>query len=213
MFNLYLVTDEKLCLGKPLAEVVEQAVNGGVTAVQLREKDLNTRDFILRAVQLKKILSAYHVPLIINDRIDIALAIGADGIHVGQNDMPYEYFKKIIPDQMIRGLSVETPEQAAEAEKYDLDYLSVSPVFLTSTKTELIKDWGIEGLRELAGKTRHKLIAIGGINTTNAAEIIRAGAKGIAVVSAICSARDPLVAAGELRCVIDKTLKEHDQSV
>ena len=213
MFNLYLVTDEKLCLGKPLAEVVEQAVSGGVTAVQLREKDLNTRDFIRRAVQLKKILSPYHVPLIINDRIDIALAIGAEGIHVGQNDMPYEYFKKIIPDQMIRGLSVETPEQAVEAEKYDLDYLSVSPVFLTSTKSELVKEWGIEGLRELAGKTRHTLVAIGGINTNNAAEIIRAGAKGIAVVSAICSALDPFNASRELRSVIDKTLKEYDQSI
>ena len=109
MFNLYLVTDEKLCLGKPLAEVVEQAVSGGVTAVQLREKDLNTRDFIRRAVQLKKILSPYHVPLIINDRIDIALAVNAEGIHVGQNDMPYEYFKKIIPDQMIRMLHLTAP--------------------------------------------------------------------------------------------------------
>jgi len=213
MFNLYLVTDEKLCLGKPLAEVVEQAVSGGVTAVQLREKDLNTRDFIRRAVQLKKILSPYHVPLIINDRIDIALAVDAEGIHVGQNDMPYEYFKIIIPDQMIRGLSVETPEQAVEAEKYDLDYLSVSPVFLTSTKSELVKEWGIEGLRELAGKTRHTLVAIGGINITNVAEIIRAGAKGIAVVSAICSALDPFNASRELRSVIDKTLKEYDQSI
>jgi thiamine-phosphate pyrophosphorylase len=213
MFNLYLVTDEKLCFGRPLAEVVEQAVAGGVTAVQLREKDLNTRDFIQRAVQLKKILAAYKIPLIINDRIDIALAVGADGIHVGQNDMPYEYFKKIIPDQMIRGLSVETPEQAAEAEKYDLDYLSVSPVFLTSTKTELVKEWGIDGLRKLAGKTRHKLVAIGGINITNAADVIRAGAKGIAVVSAICSAPDPVSASGELRSVIDKTLTEYGQSV
>lgn len=213
MFELYLVTDEKLCLGKPLEEVVEKAVRGGVTAVQLREKDLHTRDFIQRAFQLKKILSAYHVPLIINDRIDIALAVDADGIHVGQNDMPYEYFRKIIPGQMMRGLSVETLDQVAEAERYELDYLSISPVFLTSTKTELVKEWGIEGLKEVAAKTRHTLIAIGGINKTNAAEIIRAGAKGIAVVSAICSAPDPMIAARELRSVIDKTLKEYDQSI
>jgi thiamine-phosphate pyrophosphorylase len=210
MFELYLVTDEKLCLGKPLAEVVERAVMGGVTAVQLREKDLNTRDFIRRAIHLKKILSAYHVPLIINDRIDIALAVGADGIHVGQHDMPYEYFNSIIPDQMMRGLSVETTAQAAEAEKYKLDYLSVSPVFLTATKTELEKEWGIKGLRELAATTRHRLVAIGGINSSNAAEIISAGAKGIAVVSAICSARDPLIAAKELKSIIEKTKKEND---
>jgi thiamine-phosphate pyrophosphorylase len=206
MFELYLVTDEKLCLGRPVAEVVEQAVSGGVTAVQLREKEVNTKDFIQRAIQLKKILSAYHVPLIINDRIDIALAVKADGIHVGQNDMPYEYFKKIIPRRMIRGLSVETPEQAAEAEKYELDYLSASPVFLTSTKTELANEWGIEGLRELAAKTKHKLVAIGGINKSNAGEVIEAGAKGIAVVSAICSAPDPMNAARELRSIIDKLL-------
>ncbi len=213
MFDLYLVTDEKLCLGKPLAEVVEQAVMGGVTAVQLREKDLPTRDFIHRAVQLKRILSAYHVPLIINDRIDIALAVDADGIHVGQNDMPYEYFEKIIPDQMMRGLSVETPDQAAEAEKYKLDYLSVSPVFLTSTKTELDKEWGIVGLRKLAVTTKHLLVAIGGINAHNAAEIIKAGAKGVAVVSAICSARDPFKAAKELKSIIEKTKEENDPSV
>jgi thiamine-phosphate pyrophosphorylase len=204
MFELYLVTDEKLCLGRPVAEIVEQAVSGGVTAVQLREKNLSTRDFINRAVQLKKILSAYHVPLIINDRIDIALAAKADGIHVGQNDMPYDLFTKIIPGQMIRGLSVETPEQATEAENYKLDYLSVSPVFLTATKSELEHEWGLEGLKYLAAKTKHRLVAIGGINKSNAEEVLKAGAKGIAVVSAICSAPDPGIAASELKSIIEK---------
>jgi thiamine-phosphate pyrophosphorylase len=204
MFELYLVTDEKLCLGRTVAEVVEQAVSGGVTAVQLREKDLNTRDFINRAVQVKKILSAYHVPLIINDRIDIALAAKADGIHVGQNDMPYDLFTKIIPGQMIRGLSVETPEQAAKAEDYKLDYLSVSPVFLTATKSELEHEWGLEGLWRLAANTKHRLVAIGGINKSNAEEVLKAGAKGIAVVSAICSAPDPGTAASELKSIVEK---------
>ena len=204
MFELYLVTDEKLCLGRTVEEVVEQAVSGGVTAVQLREKYLSTKNFVKRAFQLKKILSKYLVPLIINDRIDIALAVKADGIHVGQNDMPYEFFRKIIPRKMIRGLSVETHEQAAAAEDYELDYLSVSPVFLTSTKTELEHEWGIEGLRQLAATTKHKLVAIGGINKFNAAEIIKAGAEGIAVVSAICSAPDPGAAASELKLIIEK---------
>ena len=204
MFELYLVTDEKLCLGRPVGEVVEQAVSGGVTAVQLREKQLSTKDFLKRAFQLKEILSAYHVPLIINDRIDIALAVKADGIHVGQNDMPYDNFTKIIPGQMIRGLSVETPEQAAEAEDYKLDYLSVSPVFLTTTKSELEHEWGLEGLRHLAANTKHTLVAIGGINKSNAREVLKAGAKGIAVVSAICSAQDPLIAARELKSIIEK---------
>jgi thiamine-phosphate pyrophosphorylase len=105
---------------------------------------------------------------------------------------------------MIRGLSVETPEQAAEAEDYELDYISVSPVFLTSTKTELEHEWGIEGLRRVSANTRHRVIAIGGINKSNAGEIIKAGAKGIAVVSAICSAPDPENAAQELRAAIEK---------
>jgi len=204
MFELYLVTDEKLCLGRPVAEVVEQAVSGGVTAVQLREKHLSTKDFVQRSFQLKKILSVYHVPLIINDRIDVALAVKADGIHVGQSDMPYDYFTKIIPAQMIRGLSVETPEQAAEAENYRLDYLSVSPLFLTSTKRELEHEWGLEGLRHLAAKTKHTVVAIGGINKSNAAEVFKSGAKGIAVVSAICSAPDPWVAARELKSIIEQ---------
>jgi len=204
MFELYLVTDEKLCLGRPVAEVVEQAVSGGVTAVQLREKYLSTKEYVKRAFQLKKILSTFHVPLIINDRIDVALAIKADGIHVGQNDMPYENFRKIIPRKMIKGLSVETPEQAAEAENFELDYLSVSPVWMTATKTELDHEWGIEGLRQLSTKTKHQLVAIGGINKSNAEEVLKAGAKGIAVVSAICSAPDPRAAAQELKSIIEK---------
>jgi thiamine-phosphate pyrophosphorylase len=133
--------------------------------------------------------------------------VKADGIHIGQSDMPYEYLKEIIPKQMILGLSVETPEQAAEAEKYELDYLSVSPVFLTSTKTELEKEWGIEGLRKLSKTTTHPLIAIGGIHSSNAADIINAGASGIAVVSAICSANDPFMAAKELKSIVEKTKK------
>ena len=188
MYDLYLVTDEKMSLDRDISYVVEQAVEGGVTMVQLREKELNTREFIKRSLNLKKLLSKYDVPLIINDRVDIALAVEADGVHVGQSDMPYEYVKRLIPKKMMLGLSVETLDQAVEAEKYDLDYLSVSPVFFTPTKTNLYREWGIEGLRKLRSITKHKLIAIGGINSSNVAEVIRAGADGVAVVSAICAA-------------------------
>ncbi|GAI86278.1 unnamed protein product, partial [marine sediment metagenome] len=159
MYDLYLVTDEKMSLDRDISYVVEQAVEGGVTMVQLREKELNTREFIKRSLNLKKLLSKYDVPLIINDRIDIALAVEADGVHVGQSDMPYEYVKRLIPEKMMLGLSVETLDQAVEAEKYDLDYLSVSPVFFTPTKTNLYREWGIEGLRKLRSITKHKLIA------------------------------------------------------
>ena len=208
MYDLYLVTDEKLCLGRDISYVAKEAVKGGVTMVQLREKELATRDFLIRALQLKELLFKYNVPLIINDRVDIALAIKADGIHVGQNDMPYEYVRKLIPKEMILGLSVETFDQAVEAENYDLDYLSVSPIFFTPTKTDLYSQWGIEGLRKLRSITKHKLIAIGGINSSNIAEVIKAGADGAAVVSAICSAKDPRATSTELKSIIEITKKE-----
>lgn len=209
MVDLYLVTDEALCLGRPLEEVVEQAVRGGVTMVQLREKEIKTRDFIRRAVEVSKILSRYRIPLIINDRVDVALAIEADGVHIGQSDMPYAYVKRIIPDSMILGLSVETLEQAAEAEDYDLDYLSLSPLFFTPTKTDLYREWGIAGLEEICNRSRHKVIAIGGISASNAADVIRAGAEGIAVVSAICSAPDPELESRNLISIIKEAKKHH----
>lgn len=207
MYDLYLVTDEKMSLERDISYVVEQAVEGGVTMVQLREKELNTREFIKRSLNLKKLLSKYDVPLIINDRVDIALAVEADGVHVGQSDMPYEYVKRLIPKKMMLGLSVETLDQAVEAEKYDLDYLSVSPIFFTPTKTNLYREWGIEGLRKLRSITKHKLIAIGGINSSNVAEVIRAGADGVAVVSAICAAEDPKATSKELKSIIEKIKK------
>lgn len=207
MYDLYLVTDEKLSLGRGINYVVERAIKGGVTMVQLREKELNTRDFISRAVELKKLLNNYRIPLIINDRIDIALAVEAEGVHIGQCDMPYEYVRKIIPEKMMLGLSVETLEQAIEAENYDLDYLSVSPLFFTPTKTDLYREWGIEGLRELRSITKHRLIAIGGINSSNVAEVIRAGADGVAVVSTICSASDPELESRKLISIIKETKK------
>ena len=155
-------------------------------------------------MQLKKILSEYGIPLIINDRVDIALAVKADGVHIGQNDMPYDFVKKIVTDNMIIGLSVETLDQAIEAEKYDIDYLGISPIFSTPTKTDLYKEWGVEGLRKVRSFTKHKLVAIGGINSSNAAGVIQAGADGIAVVSAICSAENPEAASKELKAIVEK---------
>ena len=207
IYNLYLVTDRDACLGRSLEEVVKQAVRGGVTMVQLREKVLETRYFIEEALRLKQLLQPYHVPLIINDRVDVALAAGADGVHIGQRDMPYTCVRQITHDKMIIGLSVENMQQALEAEHLDVDYLGVSPVFATPTKTDFEeKPWGLEGLLELRKVSRHKLIAIGGINASNAATVINAGADGVAVVSAVCSAGSPEKASAELTDII-KTAK------
>ena len=147
------------------------------------------------------------MPLIINDRVDVALAVKADGIHIGQKDMPYELLKKIIPESMIVGLSVETMEQIQIANNYKVDYLGISPIFATPTKTDTSGCWGIEGLKKARNSTNHKLIAIGGISNTNVKTIIDAGANGIAVVSAICSAEDPQKAASELLSLINIKFK------
>jgi thiamine-phosphate pyrophosphorylase len=205
-YSLYLVTDENITdLDKFLA-IIKLAAEGGVTMVQLREKKLNTRQFAEKAIQLKKILKPYGIPLIINDRVDVAMAVKADGVHIGQTDMPAEMIKRIIPAEMITGLSVETFEQAEEAEKYDIDYIGISPVFSTPTKTNFNeKPWGLEGLKKLKRFSKHKLVAIGGINRENASEVIRAGADGLAVVSAICSSADPKTAAQELLSIIRKS--------
>jgi thiamine-phosphate pyrophosphorylase len=196
-WRLYLVTDRALARPRPLEEIVLAAVRGGVTVVQLREKDCDTREFVALARRLKAALPA-EVPLIINDRVDVALAADADGVHLGQSDMDFDDARRLMgPDRLV-GLSVETMEQALAAERLDADYLGVSPVFPTPTKTDAGNAWGIEGLRALRVRSRHVLVAIGGINAASARAVFDAGADGIAVVSAICAAPDPEAATREL---------------
>jgi thiamine-phosphate pyrophosphorylase len=197
-WRLYLVTDRGLARPRPLEEVVLAAVRGGVTVVQLREKDCGTREFVALARSLKAALPA-DVPLIVNDRLDVALAVDADGVHLGQSDMDYDDARRLMgPDRLV-GISVETMEQALAAEHLDADYLGVSPVFPTPTKTDTSDGWGIEGLRALRARSKHVLVAIGGINAANARAVFDAGADGVAVVSAICAAPDPEDAARQLR--------------
>jgi thiamine-phosphate pyrophosphorylase len=199
---LYLVTDRDLSKGRPLEEVVLAAVRGGVTMVQLREKHATTRFFVEEARRIKQLLAPYQVPLLINDRVDVALAVGADGVHIGQEDMPYPLARRLLGEHAIIGLSVETMEQVQEAEQYDLSYISVSPVFETPTKTDTKGAWGIEGVQRVRAATKHRVVAIGGLNATNVQQVVRAGAEGIAVVSAICAAPDPFAAARELAALI-----------
>jgi thiamine-phosphate pyrophosphorylase len=207
-YSLYLVTDRPLCLGKPLEDVIAEAVSGGVTIVQVREKLSQTREFINLAQTVQRILKPRNIPLIINDRIDVALAVKADGVHIGQSDMPYDIARRLMGLEAIIGLSVETMEQAEEAEHLDVDYLGVSPIFSTPTKTDTYSEWGLDGLARLKRQSRHKLVAIGGLNASNAGQAIRAGADGIAVVSAICSAGDPKRSAHELLKIIKKAKGE-----
>ena len=201
--GLYLVTDRDLCGGRPLDEIVLAAVRGGAACVQLREKNLPTRSFVEEARSIKALLAPFNVPLIINDRIDVALAVAAEGVHIGQEDMPYPLARRILGKGIIIGLSVETWADVELAEELDVDYLGISPIFETPTKTDTKGSWGLEGIARIRAYSRHPLVAIGGLNAANAGAAMQAGADGVAVVSAICAAPAPFLAARELCGIIN----------
>jgi thiamine-phosphate pyrophosphorylase len=203
-FGLYLVTDRVLSGGRPLEKIVRESVAGGVTVVQLREKDARTREFLEEAFVLRKAASELGIPLIINDRVDIALACRADGIHLGQEDMHCAIARRIAGKDMIIGISVSTVEEALEAEADGADYLGVGPLFATPTKVDALPATGLGILGSIRQAVRIPLVGIGGINYTNAGDVIRAGGDGVAVVSAIMASPDPGAAARALRSVIDE---------
>jgi thiamine-phosphate pyrophosphorylase len=203
-YSLYLVTDRGLSRGRTTIQIVEAALRGGVTCVQLREKACSTREFITQALSIKDHLKGHNVPLIINDRVDIALAVNADGVHLGQSDMPIETAKAILKDSMIIGISAESLKNAVQAEKDGADYIGVGSIYATSTKTDTASPLGLEGLREIRRSVKIPLVGIGGLNRENAGEVINNGADGVAVVSAIVAADDPEKAARELKKIIEQ---------
>ncbi|HBC3372657.1 TPA: thiamine phosphate synthase [Vibrio parahaemolyticus] len=201
-YRLYLVTDDQQDLST-LKHVVRKAVEGGVTMVQVREKHGDVRAFIERAQAVKTILEGTGVPLIINDRVDVALAVDADGVHLGQSDMPAEIARQLIGPNKILGLSIETEEQLAEADSLPIDYIGLSAIFATPTKTNTKKQWGIEGLKMALNTTSLPIVAIGGINETNIPALRATGVHGLALVSAICHAENPTKAAEYLLSLMD----------
>lgn len=205
--SLYLVTDRSLSLDRPLDYVVDEAIKGGVTMVQLREKTCSSKEFYELAIRLKSCLRHHNIPLIINDRLDIAMACDADGLHIGQDDIPYPIARQILGTNKIIGLSVENVQDAIEANKFDVDYIGISPVFGTPTKTDTAQPLGLNGVREITQISKHPSVGIGGINMSNAQDIIRAGADGISVVSAIMSANEPKLAALQLSEIIIESKK------
>lgn len=202
-YSVYVVTDRSLSRGRSTPDVVREAVEGGATCVQLREKQAGTREFLEEARALRPWLRGRNIPLFINDRVDIALAVEADGVHLGQQDMPIADARRLGPPSWIIGVSAESVEDAVRAEREGADYIGVSPVFSTPTKTDTARPLGLEGLRAMRAAVRIPLVAIGGIHLRNAREVIRAGADGLAVVSAIVSADSPREAAAALRREID----------
>ncbi|MFW1468997.1 thiamine phosphate synthase [Vibrio parahaemolyticus] len=201
-YRLYLVTDDQQDL-PTLKHVVRKAVEGGVTMVQVREKHGDVREFIERAQAVKTILEGTGVPLIINDRVDVALAVDADGVHLGQSDMPAEITRQLIGPNKILGLSIETEDQLAEADSLPIDYIGLSAIFATPTKINTKKHWGIEGLKMALNTTSLPIVAIGGINETNIPALSATGVHGLALVSAICHAENPTKAAEYLLSLMD----------
>jgi thiamine-phosphate pyrophosphorylase len=196
--TLYVVTDRTWLQGKSLEQQVEQAIQGGATLVQLREKTLATGDFIKTAANVKQITDTYNIPLIINDRLDVALAASAAGLHVGQSDMPTAIARHLLGSGKVLGVSVTNPLEAIAAEHDGADYLGVGAVFPTDTK----KDSGQVDFRELHAITRAvriPVVAIGGINETNAIKLLGSGIQGIAVVSAVFGKSDVTAAAQTMK--------------
>lgn len=203
-YKLYLVTDDAACLGRDLVSVVEAAVQGGVDLVQIREKYLPDKAFLEKTLRLKEMLDRYNIPLIVNDNLLVASRAGAAGIHVGNNDMaPAEILRQWSACGIL-GYSLEYEEHLQSQNAELADYIALSPVLSTPTKTDTVTEWGLAGIARIRSLTPKPIVAIGSVNAQNAGDIIRAGADCLAVVSAICSAPDPAKAAEEIRNEIQK---------
>lgn len=194
-YRLCLVTDRGIAGGRSLIEIVAAAVAGGVSMVQLREKTLDTRAFVDEARALKALLAPLRVPLLINDRLDVALACDADGVHVGQSDMPVEIARALLPKDAIIGLSITCVADLARPYAQAADYLGVGPIHAQSTKPDATPPLGVAGFAALRAMSEKPMMAIGGIASDNCAPLLAAGADGLAVVSAIMAAGDPQAAA------------------
>lgn len=200
-YSLYLVTDRKLLGERDLAQSIELAIQGGVSLVQLREKLISTKEFLNLALRVKEITSKYDIPLIINDRLDIALAVDAEGLHVGQDDLPMLKARELLGPDKIIGVSARTLEEAVLAEKQGADYLGVGAVFRTSTKSDA-KEVSLEQLEYIKKSVTIPVVAIGGINYGNIQQVKATGIDGISVVSAILVQDNIFMAAKQLKEII-----------
>ena len=212
MLRLYLVTDPELCSQHGLLETVRDAVRGGVTAVQLRDKTATTSALVKMGRDIATGLANTGVPLIVNDNVEAAIAIGADGLHLGQCDMKVDEARRLIGPDMLLGLSCETVEDARMTDPAIVNYIGVSPVFATPTKTDHSLAVGIEGLRAIAAATPVPKVAIGGLKSHHFEAIFENGADGVAVVSAICGQPDAEAAASALATKIAQVTVHHNST-
>ena len=197
-YSVYLVTDRRNKTDEEFLNIIDEAIKGGTTVVQLREKTASTKEFYDLALRVKEITSRYGVPLLINDRIDIALAIDSEGVHIGQDDMPADIAREIIGEDKILGVSASTVEEAKKAENDSADYIGSGAVFPTATKDDA-DSVSKEELKEIVDSIDIPVVAIGGITVENASSLKDSGIAGFSVVSAIMSAEDPKEASKKLK--------------
>ena len=207
-YTLYLVTDRQLMSCDSLTEAVEQAILGGCTMIQLREKELSSLEFYNQAVAVKQVTDKYHIPLIINDRIDIAMAVQATGVHIGQHDLPAAAVRKVIGENMLLGVSASSIAEAIQAQQDGADYLGVGAMFPTGTKTDA-ESVSMEELQKIRTAVSLPIVVIGGINKGNAWRFKPMGIDGLAVVSAIIAQSDIKAAAAELKDLFCGKEKKH----
>jgi thiamine-phosphate pyrophosphorylase len=203
--GLHVITDSEIAKPRSLIEVIKQSIAGGATVIQLRDKTASDEDMIALGREILKLTSG-NIPLIINDRIKVALALNAQGIHVGQSDLPARQVRNLISPEMILGVSALTADQAVKAQEDGADYLGVGPIFPTSSKPDADPAIGLAGLIKIKNAVRIPIIAIGGINKANALEVMRY-AEGIAVISAVMGAENPFKASQELSVIINSKRK------
>lgn len=201
-WRLYAIADPSFCRGKPLVEVMRAALRGGAEVIQLRDKEATSARLYQEALALRQLTREWGVPLIVNDRTDIALAVEADGVHLGQQDLPVPVARKLLGPDRIIGVSVHDLPQAREAVAFGADYLGVGPVYPTSTK-QIEQAVGLDLIREIKENLDIPIIAIGGINPENVAEVIQGGAHGVAVISALLGVPDVTQRAREFRVRIE----------
>ena len=187
--KIYLVTDEKACLGKNFYTCIEEAIKGGVKIVQLREKNMSTKDFYEKALKVKEICKKYGALFIINDRLDIAQVVGADGVHLGQSDMPIEKAREILKEKFLIGATARNVEEARKAELLGADYIGSGAIFGTITKDNA-KKLEMEELKKIVASVKIPVFAIGGINIDNVSSLKNIGLQGICAVSGILSEKD-----------------------
>ena len=210
IFSLYVICDENAGKGRDIIDICKTAIEGGAKIIQLRLKNYSSRDLFKKALNLKKALKDKDVLFIINDRPDIAIAVDADGVHLGPTDLPINAARKILGKEKIIGATVKNPIEAKEAEKEGANYVAASHVFPTKTKIVPYPPIGIEGIKAIKEAVSIPVVAISGINKNNAKQVIEAGADVIAVCSSVVSADDPKTAAKEIIQEIQKGKKKRD---